>query len=176
MNIFSYPPNLALGFAAVKHRHQFRRDNKTPYITHCIRVANIVDLHAKLDLDYTNLMCAAYLHDTLEDTATTYDELVEHFNHSVANLVVELTNSPDGEKLKGYDKDQYILDKMLSMSDSALLVKLADRLDNTLDQLHRKNYLRRNMEILDKLTQQRVIHGSAVDIAMELSDVIQRNL
>jgi (p)ppGpp synthase/HD superfamily hydrolase len=176
MSLFSHLPNKACGFAAAAHRYQFRRDGVTPYIIHPMRVAAIVEYHAKLDLDYTNIVCAAYLHDVLEDTNVTYDELVEEFNHGVANLVLELTNSFEGEELKGLEKDKYITDKMVNMSDSALIIKLADRLDNTRDQLKRRNYLRRTMNILDELTQRRVIQGSGVDIAMELSDIIQGNL
>jgi len=167
--------NKACGFAAIKHRFQKRRDTGLPYFVHVQRVAEIVEPYCKLDYNYTNIVAAAYLHDTIEDTNTTYDELAAEFNHTVANLVVELTNSAEGEALNGKDKDAYILNKMLKMSDEALLIKIGDRLDNCRDSKTRWTYLRRSVGILEDVQAKRKSFGIATKLlenAIDEVDVI----
>lgn len=119
-----------LSFATKKHENQIRKFNGEPYINHPIRVATIV---REFTTD-PDIIAAALLHDTLEDTDTTFNEIKEQFNDYIAHLVLELTSDKDQIKLIG--KTKYLLEKMNHLSNDALLVKLADRLDNISDLSH----------------------------------------
>jgi guanosine-3',5'-bis(diphosphate) 3'-pyrophosphohydrolase len=78
----------AIKFAADKHRHQRRTDAEaSPYINHPIAVASV--LAAEGDVSDEVTLIAAALHDTVEDTQTTFVELKEHFGSEVARLVRE---------------------------------------------------------------------------------------
>jgi (p)ppGpp synthase/HD superfamily hydrolase len=115
----------AIQFGIEKHQGQMRKYGGKPYFTHPSAVANVI----KQFTNDQDVIIAAYLHDTLEDTQTTYQEIVEKFNERVANIVKELTSVKEDVAQLG--KAQYLLNKMLHMSDEALLIKLADRFDNT---------------------------------------------
>ena len=81
-----------LEFATKKHAGQFRADGKTPYIVHPIKVAEIVRrVKQSADIDY--IVAAALLHDTLEDTYTSYQELKDEFGEMVASMVMEVTTA-----------------------------------------------------------------------------------
>ena len=83
----------AVDFAAYKHRFQLRKDKEaTPYINHPIRVAKILSEAGEDDID---LLIAAVLHDTIEDTETTTDELKRQFGDVVCSLVLEVTDNKD---------------------------------------------------------------------------------
>ena len=116
----------ALEFATQKHLGQERKFSGEAYINHPIAVADVLK-------HYTNdirLIQAGLLHDTLEDTKTTYNELIDNFGKEVADIVVELTSPSNMDK----SQKRFILtDKMNKMSDGALTVKLADRLNNVSD-------------------------------------------
>jgi guanosine-3',5'-bis(diphosphate) 3'-pyrophosphohydrolase len=76
----------AADFAAKKHRNQRRKDvAQTPYINHPIGVANI--LTAEGGVEDLAVLQAALLHDTVEDTDTTLQEIEEHFGREVRDLV-----------------------------------------------------------------------------------------
>jgi GTP pyrophosphokinase len=113
-------------FAEKKHKPQFRRSGE-PYLKHCERVAQTVLMHSQDDL----LVSVALLHDTLEDTITTYDELLGEFGETIANMVLSLTN--DKSLLKEMGKAEYLAQKVKNLPNDALLVKLCDRLDNVSD-------------------------------------------
>jgi (p)ppGpp synthase/HD superfamily hydrolase len=118
----------ALRFSKKKHAEQTRKFDGGPYIVHPIRTAKTI---GELTND-SEMMAAALLHDTLEDTKTTYRELKRLFGPRVAKLVKELTSEP--KKRKGHpSKAEYLTWKMKNMSRDALLIKLADRLDNVSD-------------------------------------------
>jgi (p)ppGpp synthase/HD superfamily hydrolase len=116
-----------IAFAAQKHEGQVRKLSQDPYIVHPVNVANILTALNEQD----ELVKAAYLHDTLEDTDTTFEELIEKFGEKVAGLVKELTS--DRSAVKEVGKAQYLTEKMNNMSIEALTIKLADRLDNVSD-------------------------------------------
>ncbi len=118
----------ALSFAAYKHRHQRRKDNSTPYINHPIAVANILLNEAGVT-DETVLI-AALLHDTVEDTETTFEEIERQFGKAVREIVAEVTD--DKSLLKAVRKQQQI-DHAAGLSDRAKLVKLADKTANLRD-------------------------------------------
>lgn len=119
---------LAISFSARKHRHQTRRDGLTPYFAHPVRVAfTVADLFGCED---EACLCAAVLHDTIEDTLTDYDELAEHFGEVVASLVAALTKNMSLPKARR--EEEY--DRRLGGADwRARLVKLADAYDNLCD-------------------------------------------
>jgi (p)ppGpp synthase/HD superfamily hydrolase len=152
----------ALSYAVKAHRGQTRSDG-TPYIMHPSRVANFVRKFKKShNLDA--LISAAYLHDTLEDTDTTHQDLEKMFGGLIASLVKELTS--DDEKVAAMGKDVYLADKMVNMSSWALVVKLADRLDNVKDIATaktpewRKKYREETEKILSRLEQDRQLSAT----------------
>ena len=86
----------ALGFAAHKHRDQRRKDaGATPYINHPIAVAKLL---VECGIDDPVILQAAILHDTIEDTETTREELERQFGDEVAAVVVEVTDDKRLEK------------------------------------------------------------------------------
>lgn len=103
--------NKALSFAQVKHKGQ--EYNGQPFIVHPIMTASLLEV---LGAD-ENLICAGYLHDILEDTETTYEELEEKFNEDVASLVLEVT------------KTEYNTFPNLKTR-RGILLKFADRMSN----------------------------------------------
>lgn len=104
----------AFTFAKAKHDATGKQYNGQPYIVHPTATYYILTTCAKGD---ENLLAAAYLHDTLEDTETTYEELVSEFNEDVASLVKEVT--------KDENKDFPNI-----KTDRGLMLKVADRLAN----------------------------------------------
>ena len=81
----------ALEFAARKHRDQRRKDEPaTPYINHPIEVAELLINEA--DISDSNVLVAAILHDTVEDTETTEQELASIFGAHIAAIVAEVTD------------------------------------------------------------------------------------
>lgn len=117
----------AVYFAAEKHTGQFRKDEKTPYINHPIGVAKIL---INANITDSNTLQAALLHDVLEDTKCTYEELVKKFGLEVANLVRELT---DDTSLDTNTKKLIQIEHILTMSLTAVNIKLADRIYNLQD-------------------------------------------
>ena len=87
----------ALGFAAHKHRDQRRKDvESSPYINHPIALANI--LCNEGHVTDTNVICAALLHDTVEDTDTTPEELEREFGGEIRGIVMDVTDDKTLEK------------------------------------------------------------------------------
>lgn len=119
----------AIAFAADKHRNQRRKDAAaSPYINHPIALANVLANEAGIDDE--RVLIAAILHDTVEDTETTAQELVRHFGQEVADIVLEVTD--DKSLLKAERKQQQI-DHAPTISRRAKLVKLADKICNLRD-------------------------------------------
>lgn len=118
-----------LEFATERHKGQMRTDG-SEYITHPIRVSELVAKY-KPSSNQNILKAGALLHDVLEDTYTSYRELKDKFGVVVASLVMEVTSSDFVSKMVG--KQVYLAHKMQYMSSYALVIKLADRLDNLMD-------------------------------------------
>lgn len=116
-------------FAAIKHKDQRRKDpQSTPYINHPIGVANILTEEGGVtDLD---VIQAALLHDTVEDTETTPQELQEVFGEKVAGIVAEVT---DDKSLPKEERKRLQIEHSPHISKKAKLVKLADKLYNLRD-------------------------------------------
>src|SRR5688572_26422608 len=119
----------ALQFAAHKHRDQRRKDPEaSPYINHPITLANILWLEG--DVHEPLVICAALLHDTIEDTATTEAELAERFGPAVARIVMEVT---DDKTLDRAVRKRLQVEHAPHISREAKLVKLADKIANLRD-------------------------------------------
>ena len=152
----------ALAYATKAHKGQFRSDG-SEYIKHPERVADYVKKFKKShNLDA--LISAAFLHDTIEDTDTTHEDLEKMFGGLIAGLVKELTTD-ELEKNK-VGKTEYLSRKMETMSSYALVVKLADRLDNVNDIATartpewRQKYKKQTLDILARLEKNRELSGT----------------
>ena len=121
----------AYAFAESKHKGQFR-DDGSPYITHPVRVAELTRTY-KPSTNAKMLYIAALLHDTLEDTYTSYRELEDNFGADVASLVMELSTAAQVPHILKGGKAEYLSHKMENMTNYALFIKLCDRLDNLRD-------------------------------------------
>ena len=116
-------------FAAEKHRGQIRKDQRgSPYITHPLAVAQI--LWEIGGIQETEILSAAILHDTLEDTATTRSELTTHFGDVVLAIVLEVT---DDKSLPQMERKRRQVLHAPELSQPARLVKLGDKLANCTD-------------------------------------------
>jgi len=122
----------AIKFASEKHKGQVRRGSGLPYVTHPIIVMELVLKYKGTSKHIEDLRCAALLHDTLEDTECTYQEIEREFGPLVASLVMELTSDP--VRIKELGKNEYLKQKMIKMSQYAFTLKLLDRLSNILDE------------------------------------------
>ena len=137
----------AYGVAAHWHRHQQRRSGD-PYITHPLAVATIL---AELGMNHETI-CAALLHDTVEDTPYTLAELRSEFGEDIAALVDGVTKL---DKVKyGESAEAETVRKMvvaMSRDIRVLVIKLADRLHNmrTLRYLPREKQERKSREVLE---------------------------
>lgn len=119
----------AIAFAADKHRNQRRKDAAaSPYINHPIALANVLANEAGIDDE--RVLIAAILHDTVEDTETTLQELVRHFGQEIADIVLEVT---DDKALPKAARKQQQIDHAPTISRRAKLVKLADKICNLRD-------------------------------------------
>lgn len=119
----------AVAFAADKHRDQRRKDvAASPYINHPIALANVLANEGGV----TNLtaLCAAVLHDTVEDTDTTEQELVDRFGSDIASVVMEVTDDKSLDKAR---RKELQIEHAPLMSYAARLVKLADKISNLRD-------------------------------------------
>lgn len=119
----------AVAFAAEKHRNQRRKDAAaSPYINHPIALANVLANEGGVS-DVT-VLCAAVLHDTIEDTETTENELRTTFGSHVSSVVLEVT---DDKSLGKHVRKQRQIEHAPHISTEAKLVKLADKICNLRD-------------------------------------------
>ncbi len=118
----------AAAFSARAHRHQLRKDKETPYVSHPFRVAMTV--RHVFGCDDPVAIAAALLHDTIEDTATDYDDIAGAFGDDVASVVAAMTKSmilPEPQREVDYDR------RLAAADWRARLIKLADVYDNACD-------------------------------------------
>jgi len=119
----------ALNFSAGKHRHQRRKDTAaSPYINHPIEVANILWTIGEI-YDVTAII-AALLHDTIEDTDTTPEEIRLSFGDEVLGLVLEVS---DDKSLPKQERKQNQIAHSPHLSRLAKQIKLADKICNVHD-------------------------------------------
>jgi len=118
----------AVAFAAEKHRDQRRKDaDASPYINHPIALANLLK---QQDVGDIVVLCAALLHDTIEDTETTVAELRREFGDSITDVVLEVTDDTTLEKA---ERKRLQIEHAETLSKRAKLVKLADKICNLRD-------------------------------------------
>ena len=107
----------ALEYASEKHKGQLDDQERPYFFAHLVQVHSIL----KDITDDVETLCAGILHDVIEDTETTYDDLIREFNKPIADLVYELTQ--EGTRETGYYFPRL-------QSRKAIMVKFADRLSN----------------------------------------------
>ena len=131
VKVFDFPLecHTAYYFAKCKHDeiYQVRKGTGVPYFIHPKGVALIVMKNG----GNCDQIKAALLHDTLEDTHTSDEEVRVCFGEHVQSLVRELTNQR--YKIEEIGKEAYMTEKLMKLSNEALLVKLADMLYNLND-------------------------------------------
>jgi guanosine-3',5'-bis(diphosphate) 3'-pyrophosphohydrolase len=119
----------AAAFAADKHRRQRRKDAEaTPYINHPLALARI--LASEGGVSDAEVIAAALLHDTVEDTETTLAELEARFGSAVAAMVAEVT---DDKALPKAERKRLQVARAAHKSPGAKLVKIADKIANLRD-------------------------------------------
>ncbi len=141
----------AYQYASIKHEG-VKRDSGEDYITHPLNVAWI--LFKEMHLRDVNSICAAFLHDVLEDTDTTKEEILEEFNLDIANLVdgvtkiknINFTNKTEKERA-----NTCILLKAAILDYRVILIKLADRLHNMRTIKFKKNREKAKAKCLETL-------------------------
>ena len=144
----------AAAFAARSHQGQLRKDKQTPYVSHVFRVCLI--LRDLFGFDDPRMLCAALLHDTVEDTTTDFDDLAERFSPEVAHWVALLTKD---KRLPEAEREAAYLRGLQEAPWQVKACKLADIYDNLLNMgglpSERKPHaLRRARYYLDGLSQQ----------------------
>lgn len=119
----------AVAFAAERHRMQRRKDiDASPYINHPIAVAHLLKTEGNVSDVVT--LCAALLHDTIEDTQTTPEDLAVAFGPEIAEVVLEVT---DDKSLDQGERKVLQIEHAPHLSPRAKLVKLADKICNVRD-------------------------------------------
>ena len=132
----------AAAFAARAHRHQLRKDGLTPYFSHPVRVCLVVTY--VFGFDDPRMLAAALLHDTIEDTTTDYDDLIENFGPDVARWVAAL--SKDSRLIETEREEAYR--RQLAEADwQVKVIKLADQYDNLNDCAYLDAKGRRNTSV-----------------------------
>lgn len=115
----------ALNFAALRHRSQRRKGRAgAPYVNHLIEVAHILTSHG---LDHTALLCAAVLHDVIEDAGVTADDLRQRFGNQVTSIVLEVT---DDDEIPFWDRKLRQVQRAPQLSEDAQHLRVADKISN----------------------------------------------
>ena len=163
----------AWSFAQEAHQGVYRKFLRAPYFEG--HVAKVFGILKQYDTRPT-LGAAAILHDTLEDVDyVTFDLIKDKFGIRIAKLVKELTS--DEELVSKQGKANYLLNKMIYMSDDALLIKLCDRLQNVSDMYaasvdFRSKYLRETLFITDGLKSKRRLNHRQSRIINDIESLL----
>ena len=119
----------AASFSAERHRDQRRKGARsTPYVNHPLEVAE--RLARVGGIDDLDILVAAILHDTIEDTETTADEIEDQFGSAVAALVIEVT---DDKSLTSSERKRLEIEHAPHLTAGAKQIKLADKISNVAD-------------------------------------------
>ncbi|PJE81488.1 hypothetical protein COU58_02170 [Candidatus Pacearchaeota archaeon CG10_big_fil_rev_8_21_14_0_10_32_42] len=166
-------------FAKEKHKDQVRKFVGEPYFSHLENVSNIVKEYVQKE-NKEEMIAIALLHDILENTKTTEEELEKNFGNKIASIVKELTtDKTESEKI---GKSEYLAKKLSDkrrVSDNALLIKLADRLDNVSDLHNGKNdfakaYAKETNHIIDTVKKERKINKIHKELIGKIKGEIEK--
>lgn len=116
-------------FSTKSHGDQLRKYTGEPYITHPISVAKRLE---KLGFD-DNVLSAAILHDTVEDTPTTLQDIKDNFGDRISKLVEELTDIYTKESypnINRRERKRLEFERLSKVSNEAKSIKLSDIIDN----------------------------------------------
>lgn len=162
----------AIIFATIAHGGTERRGKGFPYIIHPLEAMAIV---ATMTND-PELLSAAVLHDTIEDTDVDYEEIKSRFGERIAHLVAKETDireAPDGRKLTWQERKQRDMDNLRDSSREVKIVALGDKLSNmraiARDYHEKGNQLWQIFRVKDKATHAWRYRGLR-DALSELSD------
>jgi GTP pyrophosphokinase len=149
----------AFKFMKTKHGIQERKTGGY-YFEHPRRVASLV-IKFKDSYRIEDLLIIALLHDVLEDTNATYEQIEDQFGTMIADTVLELTSDKELTKTE-QSKQEYLAEKMVNMSSYALVIKLCDRLDNVGDLAKMSNefrtrYIQETLYILGRIDRERKV-------------------
>lgn len=157
----------AAGFAACAHRTQVRKYTGEPYIVHCAEVASLLRLH--VDHVSLHMLQAAWLHDTVEDTDVTAEQIYDVFGRNVWRMVLGLTDAAPPSLGNRTTRKAFERDRLASESAEVQTIKCCDLISNTKtiavnDPKFAKVYLREKREILDVMgksqeTVRRIAYG-----------------
>jgi len=168
----------AQDFAREKHKGQVRKFAGEPYSHHVEKVAKIIEENKKSH-KLNDLLAAALLHDTLEKTNATEEELKENFGELITFLVKELTTDKRESEIIG--KKEYLAEKLSDpekVSSWGLVIKLADRLDNVSDLYNspkefKKKYIDETKHILNTLEQKRKLTKTQKELIKKIKEKIE---
>ena len=157
------------------HKDQKRKFDGSPYFVHPESVANIVT-EFKKSKHINELVSAAYLHDSIEDCGISFDYLQREFGYMVASIVAEVSN--DFEIMKRYGKKYYMSNKVLTLSNYGLVIKLSDRLDNVSDLSiaspeFRKKYVNETEYLIQILEDFRNLTQTQLKLIVEIKERIE---
>lgn len=161
-----------LQFATEAHGDQKRKYTFEPYIEHPKRVAETVR-----SVPHTSEMIyAAYLHDVVEDTPVSLEEIEKRFGKEVAQLVSELTDEYVKENYQHLNRKQRKkkeVERQAKISDQAKTIKLADVIDNTKDIVKNdRDFARKYIPEMDALTE--VLLGGNPELLEKARKEIQK--
>lgn len=143
-------------FAKDKHKGQARKNGVTPYSDH---LEAVVSRLKSLGVGDEDILCAGWLHDTLEDTDTTFDEISERFGQKVALLVLSLSKD---ESLPKKEKEIQYTQLLKSAPFEAKLVKLCDISANLKDMDDSMSKTKKKKTVNQKLHYLRIIKNDLV--------------
>jgi len=118
----------AISFAAQRHQGQMRKDKKTPYVAHPMRVSTI--LAQEFRVSDPDILTAALLHDTIEDTSTDWDDVAREFGSKVAGWVAALSKD---KRVEEHERERVYFESLGKSCVEVKLCKLGDTLDNLID-------------------------------------------
>ena len=164
-------------FAKDKHRNKTRDDSKTPYSDH---LESVVNRLKNLGITDEDVLCAAWLHDTIEDTDTTFDDIERRFGSNIAVMVLSVSKDT---KLSKKEKEKQYIEQLKNAPWQAQLIKLCDISSNLKDlknsgwsKSKKKNYVKKKLHNLNVIKSGLTQHKSNVPGIQSIVDGINQVL
>jgi len=166
--------NQANIFGAEAHSGQVRKSSGEPYFTHPTAVYNLLK---KIGVNDRNILVAALLHDTIEDSDHTQNTLKRRFNKDVSKIVKGLSSSKKG--IEKHGKPKYLAHKMIKMDNGVLDIKLADRWHNLQDMgdmppKKAKAYLLQTKYIIEELRSKRKLTSTQKKLIRHIEKTMRK--